>query len=56
MLRTFNCGVGGVLIVPKDSQVEILKSLSAERATVIGEIVELKKCMYITCLISQTLY
>ncbi len=41
MRRTFNCGIGGVLIVAKDNVDEISKALTAngETVSVIGEIV-----------------
>lgn len=40
MLRTFNCGLGGVLIVEKGAEDEILRLLSADGATIIGKVTE----------------
>lgn len=38
MLRTFNCGVGGILIVKKEDELDILTSLSGSYATTIGRV------------------
>ncbi|HXI87640.1 MAG TPA: phosphoribosylformylglycinamidine cyclo-ligase, partial [Parvularculaceae bacterium] len=38
MRRTFNCGIGGVLIVRKDAADEIVRALAREAPRVIGEI------------------
>ena len=40
MLRVFNCGIGMILVIPRDETEEVLQRLSGhdERATVIGEI------------------
>jgi phosphoribosylformylglycinamidine cyclo-ligase len=45
MLRTFNSGIGLVIVVPENAVQEILARLNAmnEKAFVIGEIVERKK-------------
>lgn len=40
MLRTFNCGIGGIIITNRESSNEILNLLKTENATLIGEIVE----------------
>jgi len=42
MLRTFNCGIGMVLVVPKDETEDILGRLSGlnEKAWLIGEIIQ----------------
>lgn len=36
MLRTFNCGIGGVLIIKQEDSSEILKQLKPYKATAIG--------------------
>lgn len=38
MLRTFNCGVGGVLIVKKEDEKEILGLVQPYGATVVGNV------------------
>jgi phosphoribosylformylglycinamidine cyclo-ligase len=42
MLRTFNCGIGMVLVVPKEETEDILGRLSGldEKAWLIGEIIQ----------------
>ena len=44
MLRTFNCGIGMIVIVPRDVADEVLQRLTAmdEKAFIIGDIVERK--------------
>lgn len=39
MLRTFNCSIGGILVVNKDSASEIV-NLVQNGATIIGEIIK----------------
>jgi phosphoribosylformylglycinamidine cyclo-ligase len=45
MLRTFNCGVGMVIVVPEKESADVLERLRAlgEKASVIGHIIEQKK-------------
>lgn len=43
MLRTFNCGVGGVLIVNREDAEEILNYVNPLGATEIGNVVEKSK-------------
>lgn len=38
MLRTFNCGVGAILICSPDSEKEVLSLLKNEKPTVIGRV------------------
>ena len=40
MLRVFNCGIGMIMIIPRDETEEVMQRLSGhdERATIIGEI------------------
>lgn len=39
MLRTFNCGIGGIVVVDKADTAEVLKILSIDGGRVIGEVV-----------------
>lgn len=43
MLRTFNCGVGGILVVKKEAESSILKMLASDGATLIGRIQPIKQ-------------
>ncbi|XP_050311309.1 trifunctional purine biosynthetic protein adenosine-3 isoform X2 [Anthonomus grandis grandis] len=38
MLRTFNCGVGGILITKPEHTQEVLELVSSEKATIIGKV------------------
>lgn len=40
MVRTFNCGVGGVLIVKSEDVKEILAMIQSYGATVVGNVIE----------------
>ncbi|KAF5292718.1 hypothetical protein FQR65_LT11186 [Abscondita terminalis] len=40
MLRTFNCGIGGVLIIKKEDELSVLNSLKSERAVKLGTVVK----------------
>lgn len=40
MLRTFNCGIGGILVVNKEHANDILKLLKHDNASIIGEIIK----------------
>lgn len=40
MLRTFNCGVGGILVVDKVNEVEFLNILKVDNPSVIGEVIK----------------
>ncbi len=42
MLRTFNCGVGMIIVVPSETAAAVLKKLRGmkEKAAVVGEIVK----------------
>ncbi|RZC33297.1 trifunctional purine biosynthetic protein adenosine-3 [Asbolus verrucosus] len=40
LLRTFNCGIGGVLIVDKNDVEEILKIVAPHNATTVGHVVK----------------
>lgn len=42
LLRTFNCGIGGVLIIKKEDASEVLAHLKPYEANQIGKIVEVK--------------
>lgn len=44
MLRTFNCGVGAILIVSPQHNAAILESLASSGATRIGHVVEKTSC------------
>lgn len=43
MLRTFNCGVGGILVVKKEAESSVLKMLASDEATFIGRIQHIKE-------------
>lgn len=43
MLRTFNCGLGLVLIVSKESEMEILAQMCGHGATTIGYVTNKEK-------------
>ncbi|VEN45085.1 unnamed protein product [Callosobruchus maculatus] len=43
MLRTFNCGVGGILVVKSADVDEILGLVRSQGATVVGEVIERRK-------------
>lgn len=38
MLKTFNCGIGGVIICPPENSQKVLDLLKAENAVVIGKV------------------
>lgn len=40
MLRTFNCGLGGILVVEKEAQADVLRKLKADGAVVVGKVVD----------------
>lgn len=42
LMKTFNCGIGMILIASKEHELELLKSLYGTRASVIGKIVPTK--------------
>lgn len=42
LLKTFNCGIGMIMIASKEHEVEILKSLYGSKASVIGKIIPTK--------------
>lgn len=39
MLRTFNCSIGGVLVVKQTDANEIVNLMREENATIIGEVI-----------------
>lgn len=39
MLRTFNCGIGMILICSKEDETKVLDKLKDEGATVIGNVI-----------------
>jgi phosphoribosylaminoimidazole (AIR) synthetase len=40
LLRTFNCGVGGVLIVDKKDEQEVIKIVAPHGAVAIGSVMK----------------
>lgn len=38
MLRTFNCGIGGILICSPENKIKVLDLLKSEKAVVIGTV------------------
>lgn len=40
MLRTFNCGIGGILVVDKKDETEITKLVASHGAVKIGSIIK----------------
>lgn len=40
MLRTFNCGVGGILVIDKANEAEILNIVKMDNPSVIGEVIK----------------
>lgn len=43
LLRTFNCGLGGIVIVENEAENDVLKALEADSAVVVGKVVNRTK-------------